>query len=83
MNADFGGDQERERIDNFTGQACLDLADPQRNGAALTLAEPESLLQSRHACTGIALRADELPSPGEWQRGEVLGDRRREDLVVV
>jgi hypothetical protein len=33
VNTDFGGDQERERIDNFTGQACLDLADAQRNGA--------------------------------------------------
>jgi hypothetical protein len=33
VNAGFGGSQERGRIDNFTGQACLHLANAQRNGA--------------------------------------------------
>jgi hypothetical protein len=32
-NADFGGSQERGRFDSFTGQACLDLANDQRNRA--------------------------------------------------
>jgi hypothetical protein len=33
VNADFGGSQGRGRVDNFTGQVCLDLANAQRNGA--------------------------------------------------
>jgi hypothetical protein len=33
-NPDFGGNQGRGRVDDFTAQACLDLANAQRNGAA-------------------------------------------------
>jgi hypothetical protein len=31
-NADFGGGKRRARSDSFTGQACLEHADAQRNG---------------------------------------------------
>jgi hypothetical protein len=32
-NADFGGNQGRGRLDDFTAQACLDHANAQRNSA--------------------------------------------------
>jgi hypothetical protein len=32
-NADFGGNQGRGRVDSFTGQGCLDLANAQCNSA--------------------------------------------------
>jgi AraC-like DNA-binding protein len=34
-NADFGGNQGRGRLDDFTAQACLDHANAQRNSAIL------------------------------------------------
>jgi hypothetical protein len=57
VNADFGGDQERGRIDSLTGQACPDLANAQRNGTTASQTEVVACLRCLRARAPIQPRA--------------------------
>src|SRR5258708_464598 len=63
-NADFAGSHGSGRVDDFTVQVCLDLANAQRNGAVARLQlEDIDWRNGELAVTGKGQRTERLPLP--------------------